>query len=154
MVLLCYCVTVLLCYCVTVLLCYCVTVLTNGYLVLTELRKFSIHTHIHKHTHTHITLEYSTSTSQRLGPVENLKNQSKYSKNNGVNPSSNRWMVKKLWAKKLPKNHSLLTVHWFQLGFSPLFLEYFSGFLRIFFYEYYFIFIVKVALKKWPLCRG
>ena len=34
---------------------------------------------------------------------KNHKNQEKYSKNNGENPSSNRWMVKKLWAKNCPK---------------------------------------------------
>ena len=44
---------------------------------------------------------------------KNLKNQEKYSKNNGENPSSNRWTVKKLWAKDYlkitpgPKRHFL-----------------------------------------------
>ena len=32
-----------------------------------------------------------------------LKNQEKYSMNNGENPSSNRWMDKKLWPKNCPK---------------------------------------------------
>ena len=94
-----------------------------------------------------------------------LKNQEKYSKNNGENPSSNWWTVK-VMAKKMPKNHfwssgvifgqffghNFLTIHRFELGFSPLFLEYFSAFLRIFsdfFDENKFLtFISKSALQN------
>ena len=32
---------------------------------------------------------------------KNLKNQEKYSKNNGENPSSNRFQIKKLWPKNI-----------------------------------------------------